>query len=250
MKYLIFDAGPIISLTMNGMLYLIEKLKENFDGEFILTPQVKNEVVDRPMKIKKYKLEAIQVRDMIEKGVFKMSSDIVPNQKLDKEIKRVLKVTGGVLRTVQTGEKIKIIHEGEAACLAFSNLCGADNTLAESNKLAGARCTLANLDKKAGARCVIVIDERTTRMLTEAPQNLKEMMEKKLHTSLKAELPLLDELKNFKFIRSAELLFVAYKKGLIPIKKSKDLLDALLYGVKFKGAAISSVEIEEMKKLV
>ena len=224
MKYLIFDAGPIISLTMNGMLYVIEKLKEGFDGEFILTPQVKNEVVDRPMKIKKYKLEAIQVRDMIEKGIFKMSSDIVPNQKLDKEIKRVLKVTGGVLRTVQTGEKIKIIHEGEAACLAFSNLCGAEN--------------------------VIVIDERTTRMLTEAPQGLKEMMERKLHTSLKAELPLLDELKNFKFIRSAELLFVAYKKGLILIKKSKDLLDALLYGVKFKGAAISSVEIEEMKRLV
>lgn len=237
MKYLIFDAGPIISLTMNGMLYVIEKLKENFDGEFILTPQVVREVVDRPMKIKKYKLEAIQVRDMIERGVFKMSSEVVPNQKLDAEIKRILKVTGGVLRATQTGEKIKIIHEGEAACLAFSSLCGADNTLANSNK-------------KAGARCVIVIDERTTRMLVEAPQSLKKMMEKKLHTPLKAELSLLDELKNFKFIRSSELLFVAYKKGLIPIKKSKDLLDALLYGVKFKGAAISSVEIEEMKKLV
>ena len=250
MKYLIFDAGPIISLTMNGMLYVIEKLKEGFDGEFVLTPQVKKEVVDRPMKIKKYKLEAIQVRDMIERGVFKMSSEIVPNQKLDEEVKQILKVSGGVLRTVQTGEKIKIIHEGEAACLAFSKLCGADNTLANSDKKAGARCTLAESNKLAGARCVIVIDERTTRMLTEAPQNLKEMMERKLHTPLKAELSLLKELKDFKFIRSAELLFVAYKKGLIPIKKSKDLLDALLYGVKFKGAAISSVEIEEMKKLV
>ena len=130
----------------------------------------------------------------------------------------------GTLRTVQTGEKIKIVHSGEAACLAFSNLCGADN--------------------------VIIIDERTTRMLTEAPQNLEKMMERKLHTSLKAELSLLDELKNFKFIRSSELLFIAYKKNLISIKKSKELLDALLYGVKFKGAAISSVEIEEMKRLV
>ncbi|MFH1238092.1 MAG: hypothetical protein ABIH79_02585 [archaeon] len=224
MKYLIFDAGPIISLTMNGMLYVIEKLKEDFNGEFILTFQVKREVVDRPMKIKKYKLEAIQVNDMIERGVFKMSSEIVSNQKLDVEIKKILKVTGGVLRTVQTGEKIKIIHEGEASCLAFSKLCGEDN--------------------------VIVIDERTTRMLTEAPQNLKEMMERKLHTSLKVELSLLDELKDLKFIRSSEILFVAYKKGLMPIKKSKDFLDALLYGVKFKGTAISSVEIEEMKKLI
>jgi len=224
MKYLIFDAGPIISLTMNGMLPIIEKLKDVFDGEFILTPQVKHEVVDRPIKIKKYKLEAIRVQDMIERGVFKMSEDIVPDDKLEREIKRLIKVTNGVLRTAQTGEKIKLIHKGEAACLAFANLCGADN--------------------------VIVIDERTTRMLTESPQNLEKMMEKKLHTPLKAELSLLNELKNFKFIRSTELLFIAYKKGLVPIKKSRDLLDALLYGVKFKGASISSGEIEEMKRLV
>jgi len=242
MKYLIFDAGPIISLTMNGMLSILEKLKDVFDGEFILTPHVRREVVDKPMKIKKFKLEAIQVNDMIDRGIFKMSSEIISNQKLDQETKRLLKVTNGVLRTSATKEKIKIIHDGEAACLAFSNLCEADN--------------------------VIVIDERTTRMLTEAPQNLEKMMEKKLHTPLDVELSLLNDLKKFKFIRSSELLFIAYKKNLIPFarnsvpsklgtnmpfssgKKNKDVLDALLYGVKFKGAAISSVEIEEMKKLV
>jgi len=224
MKYLIFDSGPIISLTTNGMLPIIEELKKVFDGEFILTPQVKNEIVDRPMKIKRYKLEALRVMDLIDRGIFKMSSDVILLQKLNKEVSRILKITNGVLRTSQSGEKIKIIHEGEASCLAFSNLIDSDN--------------------------VIVIDERTTRLLTESPQNLKKMMEKKLHTSIKVELSLLDGLKKFKFIRSAELLFVAYKKGLIPIKKNKDLLDALLYGVKFKGAAISSQEIEEMKKLV
>ena len=224
MKYLIFDAGPIISMTMNGMLPIIEKLKGIFDGEFILTPHVRKEVVDKPMKIKKFKLEAIQVNDMIERGVFKMSNAVISNQKLDMETKKILKTTNGVLRTTQTGEKIKIIHDGEASCLAFSNLCGADN--------------------------VIAIDERTTRMLTEAPQDLEKMMERKLHTPLEAQLSLLNELKKFKFIRSAELLFIAYKKNLIPIKKNKELLDALLYGVKFKGAAISSVEIEEMKKLI
>jgi predicted nucleic acid-binding protein len=199
-------------------------LKAVFDGEFILTPHVKNEVVNRPMKIKKFKLEAIQVNDMIERGIFKMSSTVVPQEKLDKEVKRLLRVTNGILRTTATGEKISIIQDGEAACLAFANLCKCDN--------------------------VIVIDERTTRMLTEAPKNLEKMMERKLHTPLDAQLSLLDELKRFKFIRSAELLFVAWKKGLVPGKKNKDLLDALLYGVKFKGCAISSVEIEEMKRLV
>jgi hypothetical protein len=223
MKYLIFDSGPIISLTMNGMLPVIERLKGVFGGEFILTSRVKTEVVDRPMKIKKFKLEAMQINDMIERGVFKMAKDIIPQQKMDQEVKRLLKLTNGVLRTTGTREKISIIHDGEAACLAFANLCGVEN--------------------------VIVIDERTTRMLTEAPHDLEKMMEKKLHTPLDADLSLLDELKRFKFIRSAELLYIAYKKDLVGIKKSKDLLDALLYGVKFKGCAISSVEIEDIKRL-
>ena len=243
MKYLIFDAGPIISLTMNGMLPLIEKLKEVFDGEFVLTPAVKREVVDKPMKIKKFKLEALRVNDMIERGVFRMSGDIVPDVKLNREMKRILKVVNGILRVTATKEKIKIVHEGEAACLAFSKLCGTEN--------------------------VIVIDERTTRMLTEAPGNLEKMMERKLHMPLDVDLKSLGELKEIKFIRSAELLYVAFKKGLVmPThnsvpsklgtskevpsssgKKSKELLDALLYGVKFKGCAISSVEIEDMKKL-
>ncbi len=223
MKYLIFDAGPIISLTTNGLLPIIEKLKGVFDGEFILTPQVKHEVVDRPMKIKKFKLEALKVQELIDRGIFKMSSEIVPNQKLDKEVKRISKLANGVLRTAQTREKIKIIHDGETACLAFSNLCGDEN--------------------------VIVIDERTTRMMTEAPDKLKQMMEGKLHTPLEIELSLINGLKRFKFIRSAELLYIAYEKNLIPIKKTRNLLDALLYAVKFKGTAISSKEIEVMKKM-
>ena len=223
MKYLIFDAGPIISLTLNGMLPVIEKLKGVFGGEFILTPAVKREVVDRPMKIKKFKLEALQVQDMIDRGVFKMSKDIISNQKLDSEAKKILKNANGTLRSTSTGEKIKIIQDGEVACLAFANLCGCDN--------------------------VIVIDERTTRMLTEAPENLEKMMESKLHTPLDANLDLLEGMKHFKFIRSAELLYVAYKKDLIGVKKEKELLDALLYGVKFKGCAISSTEIETMKRM-
>ena len=224
MKYLIFDAGPIISLTMNGLLPILEKLKNVFDGEFILTPSVKSEIIDRPMKIKKYKLEAIQIKNLLDKGIFKLSSEVISDNRLDAEIKKILKITNGVLKTSQTGEKIKIIHEGEAACLAFSNLCGVEN--------------------------VIVIDERTTRLLTEAPHNLEKLMERKLHVELDSDISLLNNLKKYKFIRSAELLYIAYKKDLFEVKKDKQLLDALLYGVKFKGSSISSGEIEKIKKLV
>jgi len=223
MKYLIFDAGPIISLTMNGMLGVIEKMKEEFsDIEFVLTGDVKREVIDRPMKIKKYKLEAMQVQDMVDRGIFTMSKKIIGESKLKKDTQRILAKSNGVLRSTNTGEKIRIVHNGEASCLAFARLCDGES--------------------------LIVIDERTTRMLSEAPKSLEKMMERKLHMPLDATLSLLDELKVFRFIRSAELLYIAWKRGIIGDRK-KDWLDALLYAVKFKGCAISSTEIEGIKRL-
>lgn len=224
MKFLIFDAGPLISLTMNGLIEVIENLKNVFDGEFIITPQVKREVIDRPLSIKKYKLEAIQVKNLLDKKILRMSGDFVSDAKLNREIKRLMKVSSGFLRTEEDGKKISIIHEGEVSCLAFSNLCASEN--------------------------VIVIDERTTRLLSEAPEKILELMERKLHTKLVMEKSLVKEFEKYKFIRSSEILFIAYKKNLFNMKKDIQLLDALLYGVKFKGAAISSGEIEKMKKLV
>lgn len=223
-KCLIFDSGPIISLTMSGLLYVIEKLKKDFDGEFIITPQVKQEVVDNPFNIKKYKFESIQVKDLIDRGVLKMSSEIVPDNKLGNETKKVLQMSGSILRLHETGEKIKIIQEGEASCLAFANLCKCEN--------------------------VIAVDERTTRLISESPENLEKLMESKLHTELDMDLKVVGAMKKYNFIRSSEILYVAFKRGLIPLKKNKDTLDALLYGVKFNGAAISSGEIEEIKKMV
>jgi hypothetical protein len=139
-----------------------------------------------------------------------------------------MKAANGVLRSTATGEKIAIIQEGESACLAFARLVKGDH--------------------------VIVIDERTTRMLCESPQNLESMMERKLHTPLDSNLDLINGWNNFRFIRSAELLYIAWKKKLILTtgssgKRDRELLDALLYGAKFKGCAISSVEIEDMKRL-
>jgi len=222
MKYLIFDAGPIISLTMNGLLPVLEKLKKEFNGEFVITPAVEKEIVDKPMKIKKYKFEAVLVKDLLDRGVLKLSSEFINNGKVDKETKRLMKIVNGVF--LGREGKINLIQEGEASCLAFSNLCNHDN--------------------------VIVADERSVRMMVEAPDNLKGLLERKLSTDLKVNYNNLKNLKGFRFIRSPELLYIAYKKDLLGIKKTKELLDAVLYALKFKGAAISSKEIEEMKGLV
>ena len=56
------------------------------------------------------------------------------------------------------------------------------------------------------------------------------------------------ESKKYRFIRSAELMYLAYKKGLLQ-EKTKEFLDAVLFALKFKGTAISSDEIDEIKRM-
>ena len=222
MKFAILDSGPIISLTLNGVLHTLELLKNKFpDVVFVLTPQVKKEIVDKPMTIKKYELEAVKVQTLIAKKNILMSSEFVSNNQLEKETQRILNLANSTVKA--GGENIQIVQIGEASCLAFSNLCNCEN--------------------------IIVIDERVTRLLTESPQNLKAIMERKLHMPIILNQKNLKEFKDFRYIRSAELVYMTYKNGLYDYKKDRLLLDALLYSLKYSGTSISSKEIDEMKNL-
>ena len=58
MKSIVFDTGPIISLTLNNLLWIIEPLHDRFGGEFYITKAVYKELIDRPLSTKKYKFEA------------------------------------------------------------------------------------------------------------------------------------------------------------------------------------------------
>jgi hypothetical protein len=220
MKYIIFDAGPLISFAMNGLLDILEKLKKEFPGEFIITPEVKKEVIDRPLQNKKYELEGIKISDLLSRSILKLSSEFIKNPALEKETSRILNIANS---SFKADKNISLIQRGEASCLAFSNLCGCEN--------------------------LIAIDERTTRMLVEDPDGLKKIMEMKLHLKITIDKQNIKKLNDFRFIRSSELLYIAYKKNLFNLKKDNILLDALLYAVKYTGTAISQKEIEELKKL-
>ncbi len=85
-------------------------------------------------------------------------------------------------------------------------------------------------------------------MLVESPDKLGEFLERKMHTKIISKKTNFDIFKNFKIIRSAELVYIAHKKKLVKIGNGQ-LLDALLWAVKFKGCSISNQEINEMKKI-
>jgi len=104
-----------------------------------------------------------------------------------------------------------------------------------------------------------VVDERTTRMLIENPERLKDMMEHKLHVKLNVNKANLDEFrkeaKDIKLIRSTELAVVAYDLGLLDSflpkteNPDRELLDGVLWGMKLNGCSISEREIETIVKI-
>lgn len=219
MKALIFDSSTLINLSMNGILDILEQIKKRFKGRFLITQAVKHETVDRPLKIKKFELAALQINNLLNRKIIEM----LP---LGEEIYRKTREIRELVNSsfFAKGEALHLIDDGEASCLALSKI----------------------LEEK-GEQALVVIDERTTRMLCEKPENLRKLLESKLHTKVETKKEL-SFFKRFKIIRSAELVYLTYKKGLIEIGNG-NLLDALLYAVKFKGCAISSEEIEEIKRM-
>jgi hypothetical protein len=123
------------------------------------------------------------------------------------------------------GRWVQLVSEAEISCLALSD----------------------QLSKK-GIQNLIAIDERTTRTLCEHPEGLERVMSEKLHQRVALAAENIDIFSKYKFIRSSELVYVAYKKGLIDLQGDK-ALEALLYATKFSGSAISFEEINILKKL-
>jgi hypothetical protein len=222
---IIFDSGSLISIAMANLLGVLVELRKKFKGKFLITNEVKREIIDKPLKIHRFELQALMLNSLLEQGVLELSSDIgVDKKEVDDLSNDYLLKANNLFES--GGVKVKIISQGEASCLALSRI----------------------LEKK-GYKCVIAIDERTTRVLVEKPENLQKLMSKKLNASIvvrKKYFPL--EFKDFKIVRSTELMFVAYKKGLINLK-GPGILNAVLWALKTKGCAITMEEIDELKKL-
>jgi len=208
---------------MNGLTYLLENLKRKFDGKFIITRDVKYETIDRPSTIKKFELGALKIKKLLDDKVLEPPSSInIGEREIRKSTDKLLKRINNSFSA--KGKFIHLIDKGEASCLALSLIATAK-----------------------GIENILVVDERTTRMLGENPENLRKLLENKLHTKVQIKQNF-DFLKNIRFIRSSELVYVAYKRNLVNLKDG-NVLDALLYAVKYKGCAISRQEIEEAKKL-
>lgn len=226
MKKIILDSGPVISLALNNLLWLFGKIKKDYNINFYITEAVRKELVDFPITKKKFKFEALQVRNLIEKGIIEVIKDSEIKEKTD----YLLELANSSYKARQ--HFLNLVHFAEISAITAYILYKAD---------------------------AIMIDERTTRYMLERPDKLKNVLSHKLHTQIEMNKTPLTELRNrtksVKFIRSAEFVTIAFEKGLLDKylpnlpNPRETLLDGLLWGLKLNGCAISTKDLETIKRV-
>ena len=225
-KSIFFDAGPIITLVMSRLIWILPKLKEKFGGKFYITPGVKRELIERPLGIKRFEFEALQVMKLIRDGTLEVY-DKVPKsrvEQLQNLANSSFKIGSRNMDIIQTGEM-------EAVTCALQTNASA-----------------------------VVMDERTFRLFIENNRNMEKLLEIRFKKNVIADKAKMDDfskqLKDVKIIRSIELVAVAYKMGLLndylPDQKGGKgtLVDSILWAAKYNGSAVTTKEIEDMKAVL
>src|SRR3989344_4196246 len=155
-KAIIFDSGTLISFSMNGVTDLIRELRGIFKGKFLITSEVKKEIIDTPLRIKKFELEALKIKQLLDDRILEMPSSIgIKDAEIATKANEILNLANSFF--IGNGKEIHLIDFGDASCLALSRFL-----------------------TERGIKNVLAIDERTTRMLVEKHENMREFLEKKL----------------------------------------------------------------------
>ena len=224
MRALVFDAGPVISLTMNNLLWLLPELQKRFQGKFVIPAAVEHELVGKPLQTKRFELEGFQVIECINNRTLEVSHEVA-----QEKTQHLLDIANSCFQA--GGRDLRIVQFAEMEALLLAKMTGAD---------------------------AAVIDERTTRLLIEDPKKLHHILEHKLHQKVALQK---DRLRDFhrhvgsvRIIRSVELGYAAYRLGLLdryissPDQK-RQLLDAVLWGIKLDGCAVSKKEVAEILRM-
>ncbi len=205
------------------MGWLLPELKKQFGGKFYITPAVKFELIDRPLQIKRFKFEALQVIKFLRDGVLEVYEDVP-----QKEVAALKRVVNSAFKI--SNKSVDLIQEGEIES-ALSAI-------------------------KEGSS--IVMDERTLRLLIESSKDVKSLLKRRFHKAVQVDEIKLkafsSRFKTLNIVRSVELMSVAYKMKLfedyVPTGKGgrDTLIDAFLWAAKTNGCAMTEHEIEEIKQ--
>ena len=213
---IVVDSGSIISLAINCLCPLLTQL----DKQFVISPSVHKEIVEKPSSNKRFQLEALRMQMLLANGTVK-----VVNTKTDYN-ERFLDAANRVYRI--KGKDLKIIHQAEAEVVGLAYELGAE---------------------------AMLVDERTLRMLIEDPVSLRDLLSHRNKANVKLNEHNLVEFQRLSpkipIIRSSEIVAVSYEMGLLSKMhqvSDKKVLEAALSALKFSGCSITWEEIDKYSK--
>ncbi|MBI2662450.1 hypothetical protein HYX11_03245 [Candidatus Woesearchaeota archaeon] len=225
-KALFFDAGPVITLVMARLINVLPLLKAKYGGKFYITPAVHKELVERPISVKRFEFEALQVEKLMRDGILELY-DAVPKKK----VVELIALANGSFSL--DGKTMDVIQSGEMESVATALEIGAEG---------------------------VVMDERTLRLFIENNKEMVKLLENRFKKRVMADKDKMNlfsaALKEVTIIRSIELVGLAYKIGLLDgyVPEGKEgkevLVDAVLWATKFNGCAVTEEEIEDLKNFL
>ncbi len=213
---IVCDSSTLISLSQSCQLFILRKLvKRGF--VFYVSKKVVEEIISNPSNIHRFELSALRMK-----------------YALSKEYMETIEEPDGL----------------DELSAKYNQIC--NKALFEKNKplevLQGAELEALALAEKIGSDFV-AIDEFITRAFVEDPKKLIKVVSKRRgkHIKHNSNLYFLKDVYSIPIIRSADLVALAFIKGLL-VDMEKKTLEASLYGVKFSGCAVASKEIDDFLK--
>ena len=213
---LVCDSSSLISLTDSCFVHALYFLRKKHRGKFIIPPSVEYECVGHPLHMKMHALHALRLKRAILDGAISVVE--LPDTRLADELRWLANNC-----FYADGTPLRLLQQGEVEMLSLAKQIGVDNLL---------------------------IDERTTRLLSEDPEALRMHLESELHRPISVERENLSSFqratKGMRFFRSSELLLLAYEKGFFSDygELEDDAIGASLYRLKYAGCAIGMGELE------
>ena len=224
---LICDSSSLISITDACLDTIFPYLTNRFKLKFIVPPSVEYETVTHPLaaNLKQYAFSALKIKHAIYKN--NLSKWEEPSIDIKQKTEEILKIANNMFYL--NGKPLRLIHLGETEALAMAKMYDLNHLL---------------------------IDERTTRMLIEAPFKLKEHLEDEFKLNImvgRDNLQKFTEIaRGIQCIRSRELLILAYENGYFDDYKEMktEIIEAYLYKIKLSGCSIRFDEISEFVKSI
>ena len=204
------DTGTIITLLTSRLIHVLDRIKTKHTVRFTITPYVYEELVNKPASIKKYQLESLEVKMLIEKGVLELQN--VSKQRVNQAEKRADQIIE------VDGQPIDLVQKAEVSCLVTGN--------------------------------PTLMDERTLRLICEDSEELLQVMTIRKRKAVGLNKNALQAFQAYvncpPIFRSVELITWAIMNGHLSDYKLDNptfAIESMLWSCKHNGAAVSNEEV-------